>query len=75
MGHIKRYPQIRKEHRVRYTRISKADLVEAFRDLYQETSGNELDDSDWIDDLERRVQILKTYRQHEQTEREDSVVL
>ena len=63
MGQVKRFPKIRKEHNMRYSRISKADLVEAFRDIYREMCENEFDDTEWMDDLERRVKLLKVYRE------------
>lgn len=64
MGSIKRAPELTSANQIRrYARMSKADIVEAFRDLYREYGGaGELDDLEWLDDLERRITILKTYR-------------
>jgi len=64
MGHVKRYPTLaNKEQHKRYSKISKADIVEAFRDMFREMGGvDELDDTEWLNDLERRVALLKSYR-------------
>lgn len=44
-------------------RMSKTDLLEAYRDMFREFGGaGELDDSQWIADLNRRVGIVKNYR-------------
>jgi hypothetical protein len=60
---IKRTPDISYEHRIRYERISKADIVEAFRDLFREFGGvDEQDDTVWMVELEYRVALLKSYR-------------
>jgi hypothetical protein len=60
---IKRTPDIKYEHRLRYERISKADIVEAFRDLFREFGGvDEQDDTVWMAELEYRVALLKSYR-------------
>jgi hypothetical protein len=61
---IKRAPQLRgKDQFKRYAALSKADIVEAFRDLFREYGGvDELDDTEWLIDLERRVALLKHYR-------------
>lgn len=53
MGHVKRSPQLATmEHKIAYERMSKADIVEAYRDLFRELGGvNELDDIEWMNDL------------------------
>jgi hypothetical protein len=57
---IKRTPDISYEHRIRYERISKADIVEAFRDLFREFGGvDEQDDTVWMVELEYRVALLR----------------
>ena len=44
--------------------MSKADIVEAYRDIFREFGGEgELDDTKWMEDLERRIEILKRYRE------------
>lgn len=64
---IKRAPTLTsKQQFVRYEKLSKADIVEAFRDLFRECGGvDELDDTEWLNDLERRVALLKAYRSQE----------
>ena len=46
MGHVKRSPQLgNRAHRIRYTKMSKADIIEAYRDMFREMGGvAELDD-------------------------------
>lgn len=64
MGHVKRSPQLAsKDQQKQYSKLSKADIVEAFRDMFRELGGvDELDDVEWMKDLERRVNLLKNYR-------------
>ena len=64
MGTVKRAPELEsREHRIKYSQMSKADIVEAYRDLFREMGGvGETDDSEWMQDLQRRITILKTYR-------------
>jgi len=64
MGHVKRSPQLATmEHKIAYERMSKADIVEAYRDLFRELGGvNELDDIEWMNDLQARIDLLKEYR-------------
>ncbi len=61
---IKRAPDIPREFAGRYAAISKADLVEAFRDLFREAYGREFDDTDWIVELEHRVEIVRRERKY-----------
>lgn len=65
---IKRYPQLtNREHYKRYEALSKADITEAFRDMFREFGGaGELDNVEWMNDLERRVNLLKKYRETQQ---------
>lgn len=65
MGHVKRAPELKnKDHFGRYAKLSKADIVEAFRDMFREYGGvDELDDIEWMNDLERRVALLKSLRE------------
>lgn len=64
MGHVKRSPQLgNRAHRIRYTKMSKADIIEAYRDMFREMGGvDELDDVEWFKDLEVRIALLKNYR-------------
>lgn len=63
MGVIKRAPEIPREVVGRYEAISKADWVEAFRDLYLQCFGETASADEWMADAERRREILRTYRQ------------
>ena len=63
---LKRYPQIKKEHAKRYAKISKADMVEAYRDLFREFGdAGELDNEQWLADMEHRIEILKINREYD----------
>lgn len=64
MGNVKRSPQLTKlEHRIDYRRMTKADIIEAYRDLFREMGGvDELDDTEWFKDLQHRIELLKMYR-------------
>lgn len=60
---IKRNPAITSDHLAKYTKISKADLVEAFRDFARDVGGfGETDESQWFAELERRVEIVRAQR-------------
>lgn len=62
---VKRPPAIKTEHRARYDRISKADLVEAFRDLAREyLPETDYLETAWFIELERRVEIVRRERKH-----------
>ena len=63
-GISKRSPELNtKDHFRRYAKVSKADIIEAYRDLFREMGGEgELDDEKWFNDLEHRIEILKSYR-------------
>lgn len=63
MGSIKRAPELKNsDHFARYHKMSKADIVEAYRDLFRACMGVELEDEEWMTDLEERVVLLKNYR-------------
>jgi hypothetical protein len=64
---VKRAPQLSgKQQYNEYASISKADIVEAYRDLFREFGGEgELDDVEWMIDLKRRIELLKAYRNAE----------
>lgn len=60
---IHRPPQITHDNFKVYDQISKADLVEAFRDMFREFGGaGESDDTEWVKDLQHRIENLKRYR-------------
>lgn len=71
MGHVKRSPKLAsKDQQTSYRKLSKADIIEAYRDIFRQMGGcGELDDIEWMKDLNERVILLKTYR--EQWKRED----
>ncbi len=62
MGSIKRSPDISNKHEAMYAKISKSDLVEAYRDLYRIAEHDEFDDEHWMKDLQDRVALLKMWR-------------
>lgn len=67
MGSVKRSPELTKrEHRIAYTKMSKADIIEAYCDIYRQMGGaGELDDTEWMQDLQERIALLKRYRDTE----------
>ena len=65
MGYVKRSPRLaNREHRIAYTKMSKADIIEAYRDMFREMGGvDELDDTEWMKDLQSRIALLKMHRE------------
>lgn len=59
---IKRSPEIAPADRKRYARLSKADLMDAYIDLYQQVFGERTPDTKIWDDIESRTRALKRYR-------------
>lgn len=63
MAGIKRSPEIASEIKARFAQISKADWAELYFDLYRQTCGNEMaSDEECMRDAEKRLDILKVYR-------------
>jgi hypothetical protein len=61
-GIRKRQPELSPEVRGRYARISKADWADLYADLYRQVFGESETDEAVLQDAEKRLGILKTYR-------------
>jgi hypothetical protein len=61
-GVFKRSPEMNAALQARYAKISKADWADLYFDLFRQTSGEDQEDQAIIDDAEKRLEILKRYR-------------
>lgn len=66
-GIFKREPQIIQALHKRYHAMSKADWVEVYRDLYRRCYDMDSPEEDWMEDAERRREILRVYVMSEGT--------
>jgi hypothetical protein len=62
-GVFKRSPEIAPELRGRYAKISKSDWADLYTDLYRQTFGENESDEAIMQDAEKRLSILKNYRE------------
>ena len=58
MAGFKRAPNLDRVYSDRYHALSKATWADLYFDLYRQTHGEESDDSEVIDDAERRAEVL-----------------
>jgi hypothetical protein len=61
-GIVKRQPELSAELRGRYAKISKADWADLYADLFRQVFGEGETDEAVLQDAEKRLSILKTYR-------------
>ncbi len=64
-GIIKRSPEIDDALHGRYVKLSKASWADAYFDLYRQTHGEDVEDTEIMADAERRLLILERYREAE----------
>lgn len=68
-GVFKRTPEIEPETRETFTKLSKAEWAEAFRDLFTQVFGEDAAaDGAWAKDAARRAEILAGYRRAEKAQ-------
>jgi len=61
-GIVKRPPELESSLRSRYARLSKADWADLYADLFRQVFGEDEPDEAILQDAEKRLGILKTYR-------------